>query len=251
MAALLLGSKRWVIPFTFVCLVLGAMLGIQVHTQRLRGDTMIGRETSAMVGMLTRNEAQVREQQEEIQQLRARLTEYEKEASSEKGLTRLMSQELHAARIALGIVEVKGPGIVLEISDSTMRVSNDQFGGQELLVVHDFDLLQVANELWCAGAEAVSLNGQRLVTGSAIACSARLIEVNGVTVGSPFVFQAIGDKEKMISALNIRDGVLDRLRAVQFPVKLTPKDSVVIPAIAVAPKYTYAQPVEKKEEAAK
>jgi uncharacterized protein YlxW (UPF0749 family) len=245
MAVLLAANKRWVIPFTFVCLVLGAMLGIQVHTQRLRGDTMVGRETSALVGMLTRNEAQVGEQQEEIQQLRARLTEYEKEASSEKGLTRLMSEELHTARIALGVVEVKGPGIVLQISDSTMRAS-DEIGGQDVYVIHDFDLLQIANELWCAGAEAVSLNGQRLITGSSIACSARLIEVNSVTVGSPFTFQAIGDRDKLISALNIRDGVLDRLRVLQFPVKLTPKDSVAIPPISVTPKYTYARPVEKE-----
>lgn len=230
---------------TFVCLVLGSMLGIQMRTQKLRGDTMIGRETSALVGMLTRNEEQVSQQQQEIAQLRTRLSQYEKEAASEKGLTKLMSQELRSARIALGVVEVKGPGIVLEISDSTMRES-DGSGAQEIYVIHDFDLLQIANELWCAGAEAVSLNGQRLITGSAIACSHSLIAVNGLTIGSPFVFQAIGDKDKLVSALNIRDGVLDRLRVLQFPVKLTPKDEVTIPAIAVTPKYTYARPVEKE-----
>ena len=43
MAALLAGNKRWVIPFTFVCLVLGGMLGVQVHTQQLRGATVVGR----------------------------------------------------------------------------------------------------------------------------------------------------------------------------------------------------------------
>jgi uncharacterized protein YlxW (UPF0749 family) len=230
---------------TFVCLVLGAMLGIQLRTQRLRGDTMVGRETSALVGMLARNEQQVTQQQQEIQQLRARLAQYEKEAASEKGLAKLMSQELRTARIALGVVEVKGPGIVLEISDSTMRV-DDEPGGLDVYVVHDFDLLRIANELWCAGAEAVSLNDQRLITGSPIACSARLIAVNGVTIGSPFVFHAIGDKDKLVSALNIRDGVLDGLRVLQFPVKLTPKDEVTVPAISVTPKYSYARPVEKE-----
>ncbi len=243
--AVLAGSKRWVIPFTFVCLVLGAMLGIQIRTARLRGDTVVGRETSALVGMLTSNEAQLAQQREEIQQLRARLGAYEKEASSEKGLTRLMREELNTARVALGTVEVKGPGIVLEISDSTMRAS-DEAGGQDVYVIHDFDLLQIANELWCAGAEAVSLNGQRLITGSAIACSSRLIEVNRATVGSPFIFQAIGNRDNMVSALSIRDGVLDRLRVLQFPVKLTPKEVVVVPPITVTPKYEYARPAEKE-----
>jgi uncharacterized protein YlxW (UPF0749 family) len=247
MAVLVTGGKRWIIPMTFVCLVLGAMLGIQVHSQQLRGATEVGRQTSALVGMLSRNELQVEQQKQEIEKLRARLAEYEREAASEKGFARLMTEELATSRIALGTVAVRGPGVVLEISDSTMRTSND-FGGADVYVIHDFDLLQIANELWCAGAEAVSLNGQRLITGSAIACSARLIEVNKVTVASPFVFQAIGDKQKLMAALNIRDGVLDRLRVLQFPVKLTPKDEIVIPPISVTPKYDFAQPVKEKKQ---
>ena len=238
-------GKRWVAPMTVVCLVLGGMLGIQVHSQQLRGASQVGRQTSALVGMLTRNEAQVEQQKEEIELLRGRLAEYETEAASEKGLTRIMQEELHTSRIALGTVAVKGPGVELELSDSTMRAGGD-FGAQDVYVIHDFDLLQIANELWCAGAEAVSINGQRLLTGSAIACSARLIEINKITVASPYVFKAIGDKDKLMSALNIRDGVLDRLRVLQFPVKLTPKDEVVIPPISVPPKYEHAQPVEKE-----
>ncbi|HUU53363.1 MAG TPA: DUF881 domain-containing protein [Armatimonadota bacterium] len=230
---------------TVVCLVLGGMLGVQVHTQQLRGATQVGRQTSALVGMLTRNEAQVEQQQEEIERLRGVLSEYEREAASEKGLTRLMQEELHTTRIALGTVAVKGPGVELELSDSTMRAGGG-FGDQDVYVIHDFDLLQVANELWCAGAEAVSINGQRLLAGSPIACSARLIEVNKVTVASPFKFKAIGDRDKLMSALNIRDGVLDRLRVLQFPVKLMPKEEVVIPPISVPPKYEHAQPVGKE-----
>jgi len=240
-------GRRWVIPMTVVCLVLGGMLGIQVHSQRLRGASQVGRQTSALVGMLTRNSAQVEQQNEEIERLRGLLTEYEKEAAGEKELARIMQEELHTSRIALGTVAVKGPGVELELSDSTMRAGGN-FGEQDVYVVHDFDLLQIANELWCAGAEAVSINGQRLLTGSAIACSARLIEINKITVASPYVFTAIGDKGKLMSALNIRDGVLDRLRVLQFPVKLTPKDEVVIPPISVPPKYEHAQPVEKESK---
>jgi uncharacterized protein YlxW (UPF0749 family) len=239
-------TGEWVVPLTVVCLVLGGLLGVQVHTQSLRGETQVGRQTSALVGMLTASEARLEEQQQEIERLRGRITEYEDLASSEKGLARLMSEELRLARIALGLVPVTGSGIELTLGDSTMR-SDGGFGGQEVYVVHDFDLVQIANELWAAGAEAVSLNGQRLITGSAITCSARLIRVNNVTIASPFTFLAIGDKEKLISALNIRDGVLDRLRVLQFQVKLTPQGQIVIPPIPFTPEYEYAQPVEKEE----
>jgi uncharacterized protein YlxW (UPF0749 family) len=195
--------------------------------------------------MLTRNEAQVEEQREEIELLRARLAEFEQEAANEKGLARLLQEELQTSRIALGTVAVKGPGVVVEVSDSTARTGGG-LGGQESFVVHDFDLLQIANELWCAGAEAVSLNGQRLTTGRGISCSGRLIVVNNVTIGGPFVFKAIGDRDKLISALNIRGGALDRLRYVQFGVRLTPMNEIVIPPVTVTPKYVHAEPVEKE-----
>ena len=238
-------GNQWVVPMTVVCLVLGGMLGIQVHSQQLRGASQVGRQTSALVDMLTRSAAQVEQQQEEIERLRGLVAEYEKEAAGEKGVARIMQEELHTSRIALGTVAVKGPGVEMELSDSTMRAGGE-FGAQDLYVIHDFDLLQIANEMWSAGAEAVSINGQRLLTGSAIACSARLIAINNITIASPYVFKAIGDKDKLMSALNIRDGVLDRLRVLQFPVKLTPKDEVVIPPIAVAPKYEHARPLEKE-----
>ncbi len=238
-------GKRWVFPLALVCLVLGAMLGVQVHTQRVRGETQVGRQTSALVGMLTRNDAQVEQQREEIELLRARLAEYEQEAADEKGLARLLQEELRTSRIGLGTVAVKGPGVVIEVSDSTVRTGGG-LGGEESFVVHDFDLLQIANELWCAGAEAVSLNGQRLTVGSGISCSARLIEVNNVTVGSPFIFKAIGDRDKLVSALSMRGGVLDALRVLQFGVKLTPENEIVIPPVTVTSKYELAQPVEKE-----
>jgi len=235
-----MGGKRWILPLTAVCLVLGGMLGVQVHSQQQRGETQVGRQTSALVGMLTRNEAQAEQQREEIERLRGTLAEYEKEAASEKGLARLLQEELRTSRLSLGTVAVRGPGIELEVSDSTMR------GPDEVYVIHDLDLLQIVNELLCAGAEAISVNGQRLTGNTAIVCSGRLIEVNNVTVGTPFVFKAIGDKDKLISALNARGGVLDGLRILQFPVKLQPSDQLVIPPVAVTPRYQYAQPVEKE-----
>lgn len=240
------GGSRWPIALTMVCLVLGGLIGVQVHTKQLQGATQVGRQTSALVGMLTQGQAQLEEQKAEIERLREKVTRYEEDASGERGLAQLMSEELRNNRIALGLLSVKGPGVELVLGDSTMK-GDDGIGGQDAFVIHDFDLLQIANELWAAGAEAVSLNGQRLSAGSAITCSGRLIEVNKVAIASPFTLLAIGDRGNLTSALNIRDGALDRLRVLQFQVNLTPKDEVVIPAIAVAPKYEHASPAPKEE----
>ena len=240
------GGSQWLTALTVVCLVLGGLLGVQVHTKQLQGARQVGRQTSALVGMLTLKEAQVEEREAEIERLREKVSRYEEDAASERGLVQLMSEELRSNRIALGLLSVRGPGIELVLGDSTMEV-DDGIGGQDAFVIHDFDLLQIANELWAAGAEAVSLNEQRLSTGSAITCSGRLIEVNKVPIASPFAFLAIGDRDNLTSALSIRDGALDRLRVLEFQVELTPEDEIVIPAIAVAPKYEHASPALKEE----
>jgi len=221
-------------------------VGVQVRTQALRGETVVGRQTSALVGMLTATQAQVNQQSKEIERLRTQVAKYEKEAASERGLTRLVNEELQNSRIALGLTPVKGPGIELQLGDSTMRPPSTA-GPQDIWVIHELDLITLTNELWAAGAEAMALNGQRLGPRSAIKCSGRLIQVDGVTIPSPFTFLAIGDKSRLMSALNIRGGVLDGLRLVQFQVKLTPKDEIVLPPVAIAPKYQYARPVTQEQ----
>jgi uncharacterized protein YlxW (UPF0749 family) len=235
-------GKAWVLPVSGVCLVLGGLLGVQVHTQQSRGDMEAGRRSTALISMFSSSRAQLDLQTKEIERLRSQLAKYEKEAVSEKGAGALVTKELENSRIALGLVPVKGPGIELELGDSTIR-KEAEVGGQDIYMIHDFDLLQVANELWAAGAEAVALNGQRLVSGSAIRCSGPLIQVNNTPIASPFRFLAIGNKENLMSALNMRGGVLDPLRWGKFQVKLTPRDEVIIPAVAIAPKHEYAKPV--------
>jgi uncharacterized protein YlxW (UPF0749 family) len=239
-------GKAWTLPVAGVCLVLGALLGIQTHTQQLRGATEVGRRSSALVGMLTNSEAQLAAQAKEIEQLRSQLGKFEKEAMSDKGVTQRVYEEMQTNRVALGLLPVKGPGIELELGDSTMRRDSSEAGSQDIYLIHDYDLREVANELWAAGAEAVSLDNQRLVTGSAIRCSGPLIQVNNTTIPSPFVFHVIGNKDNLVSALNIRDGVLDRLRWAKFQVRLDKKDDVAVPAIAIAPKFKYAQPVAEE-----
>jgi len=245
MADLLRGGRHWLLAITGICLVLGALLGLQIKTQVVRGETQVGRRTGALVAMLGETRAQVEKQNQEIEHLRVQVAKYEKEASSDKGLTRLVSEELQNSRSALGVLPMKGPGVELTLDDSTMKVG-EGVGEQDLFVLHDFDLIQIANELWAAGAEAVSLNGQRMVTGSAVTCSGRLIQVNKMTVSAPFVFLAIGNKDNLMSALSIRDGTLDRLRRLEFGVKLIPKEEVLVPAIAIAPQYHYAKPALKE-----
>ncbi len=108
-------------------------------------------------------------------------------------------QDLRFYGLAGGYVDAEGPGVEIIINDSTREIGfwddpND-------LLVHDLDLLLVINDLKVAGAEMISVNGQRIVDTSAVTCSGYTVRINGQFYATPFVIRAIGDGSRMSAAL--------------------------------------------------
>ncbi len=239
------GRERWLLPLSGILLVMGALLGVQVHTQMAQPDALTTRRTSAIAEIFHSSQEQVQSQKTEIDGLRRQLAKYEQEAAEGRGdFPKLLSEQLQADKMSLGLIPLHGPGILFEVGDATARPSSDAgLGDIDPFIVHDSDLALAVNELWANGAEAISLNGQRLVSGSAIVCSGRLVQVNREIIPSPFVFTVIGDPKTLISGLSMPSGLLDQFRLCNFKLKVTRQADVVVPAIAVQPKFKFARPV--------
>ena len=109
----------------------------------------------------------------------------------------------------IGLTEVTGPGIVFTVSDSDID-PNTVIDSSKLLV-HDSDILKIVNELKNAGAEAISINGQRIILTTSIICGGNIINVNGERIGSPFEIKAIGSPEALAN-LSRPGGWLSKLR---------------------------------------
>ena len=97
-------------------------------------------------------------------------------------------------------------------------------------LIHDRDIRDVVNELRAAGAEAVTVNGQRITVSSSIRCAGPIVLINQDEMATPFIIQAIGDPDKLLSALNIRNGVLDQIRTFGSDMAHAEKKSVAAPA---------------------
>jgi uncharacterized protein YlxW (UPF0749 family) len=112
--------------------------------------------------------------------------------------------ELAAAEQGAGTVAVTGPGLLVTLADAEPDADSDPVGGQSATdpngLVHDGDLQLVVNALWAAGAEAISINGQRLGPTSAIrfAGEAVLVDFNPVT--NPYEVSAVGDPDRLRAA---------------------------------------------------
>ena len=95
-------------------------------------------------------------------------------------------------------------------------------------MVHDYDLIFVVNELFNAGAEAISINGVRIVSTSGITCAGNIIKINDEKVGTPFKIKAIGSKDMLYGSLKRSGGYLDNLESAGVEVDVVRKDSITI-----------------------
>ena len=155
-----------------------------------------------------------------------------------------LENEIKDGNKVLGLSEVTGNGLIITIDDNQDISLNNWLADPNLLLVHDTDLISVVNELKNAGAEAISINEQRLITTSAIECDGNIIKVNGEKVGAPFTIKAIGLPEVLINVDRF-GGYLDYLRDTRYlkvsVERMTDKKTITIPKYTGIIKFQYAE----------
>lgn len=164
--------------------------------------------------------------------------EQERENSTENNSVLVEKEEaIKQGNKMIGITEVTGPGVIVTLSDSKNDVSTALNASD--LIVHDADILSVINELKNAGAEAISINDQRLVPTSSIVCGGNIIEINKEKVGAPFIIKAIGLPEQL-AALSRPGGYLEYLKRDTVGVELKKSNNITIPKYTGVITYKYA-----------
>ena len=150
------------------------------------------------------------------------------------------SAALATIRDRMGLVAAEGPGLVVTLDDSSERVSPS--GNLNDLVIHSQDVQAVANGLWGAGAEALAVNGQRVVPTSAILCVGNTLLINGTVHSPPFRFSAVGAD---LHGAFMRDALVERLAddADRFGLgfKVEDKEKVSVPAYTGTSKVRFAR----------
>ena len=141
----------------------------------------------------------------------------------------------------IGLTDVTGPGVIITLSDSKKDTSTVL--NPSSLLVHDVDILSVVNELKNAGAEAISINDQRLVTTTSISCGGNIIDINGEKVGAPFVIKAIGLPEQL-AGLSRPGGYLEILKDASVGAELKKSNNITIPKYTGVINYQYVKVVK-------
>lgn len=160
-----------------------------------------------------------KEAQEQYEEKNSKLEEYKAKQESTEESSKLIEEELERTNMYLGKTDVQGTGIEINIkSDSS---EDADFTAEDLLTIVDY--------LKLAGAEAISVNDERIINTSDIAyISNSIIFVNQQRILAPYVIKAIGDSTKLESTLLGNGGYVELLNNIGFDVSINKKDKITI-----------------------
>lgn len=212
------------VALTLICMLLGVIIGVQYNTVKKQNSQTENQR-------LTELTATLKKVQDENKALEAHLEEKEKiikdyETGQNYGATiSNLQSELEQLRLFSGLTEVQGAGIVVTMNDSSTKKGSDS----NAYLVHAEDILSVINELNVGGAEAISINGQRIVGKTSVSCAGSIVMVNGERVAAPFEILAVGDGDILQSALKFPGGVVDNLAPWGIEITIRKEANVVVP----------------------
>lgn len=222
-----------------VCFVFGLILSIQFRTtQNLAPDLDIRR-----VADLTREIKHISKERDLLQTRAAKLRSNLAIGQTTK------EKELVEARLRAGYLPVKGPGIEVILNDSPKVLEPGE--DPNLYLVHDEDLLNVLNAIKGAGAEAISVNDERILATTEVTCAGTTILTGANKLVPPFIIRAIGNSEAMQKTLSVKGGVLESLKFWDLRVELKKQAEITIPGFSGGEQFYYVKPLEegKKDEA--
>lgn len=234
----MLDKKIISIILGIMCFVLTLGIFVQVRTVTNSNSTVSQNyEENNLRAEVLKYKERYENKYAELEDAEKELEEARQESTKNNSELEEKETQIKEGKKILGMTDVTGPGVIITLSDSK-KDANSVLNPNELLV-HDGDVLSVINELKNAGAEAISINNQRIVPTTSISCGGNIIEINGEKVGAPFVIKAIGLPEQL-SALDRPRGYLDVLRDHSIGAELKQTNSITIPKYTGVISYKYA-----------
>ena len=237
--------RTWWMTLFLLCAILGAMLALSVRTQQAAVHTAAVTTSDILM-------KQVNDLQRTATAQQAQINKYENGVSSSSAQTRALSADLKSAKFAACLTAVQGPGVEVTLTDSKKPFPGGLPPGlTPPNIIHDTDINATVNELKAAGAEAISVNDQRVGAVTPIRCAGPTVFVNNTAQTPPYVIKAIGKPLTLETALNLPGGEADQVRnfdKAMFTVQLA--KHLVIPAGNGVLQPQYALPVPPEKSAA-
>jgi len=227
-----------------VSLVLGILITAQLRSKPAQPPVDSDYPRQVAAATIERLESEQTTLKQEIADLRQQISVQQKEAAKNKSTFTEISNSLKQEQTTAGLTALVGQGVKVVLDDSTVKtipVGEDPAN----YLVHEYDLRDVVNVLWANGAEAIGLNGERIVGTTSIYCVGSTILVNDTRMSPPYTFYAIGDPAKLAAAVQDEVAlpeILRRVRVYEVQFSVEQSAEVKVPAFNGTMRLKYAQP---------
>lgn len=217
-----LNKERKIMAVTIglVCVLLMAVMFAQFRT--VEKTDIAGIENAReeeLQTMIASWKTKYEETTQKIEETTSKINEYKTKAQSIQETEELLDSELAQTNMLVGKTDVTGQGVIITLEDN----QNKQ--------IEDTDFIYLINELKLAGAEAISINGKRIVNMSDVVLVNDIILVNGERVTSPYIVKAIGDQKYLTSSLSVKNsGYIDKYTSYGKTVSMTTDSNIRINA---------------------
>ncbi|CAL9320139.1 DUF881 domain-containing protein [Streptomyces sp. SudanB182_2057] len=207
---------------------LGFGLAVQVASNSDTDSALRGARQEDLVRILDELDSRTQRLEDEKQGLEKQRQELQSSSDQAAEARRQTAEKARQLGILAGTVAAQGPGITMTIEDTKGTVKADM-------------LLDAIQELRAAGAEAIQVNGVRVVAETYFADSDRSVSVDGNKINAPYRFRVIGKPQDLEPALNIPGGVVQTLKKEQATVTVERSDKIVVDALRRAERPDYAR----------
>ncbi len=210
-------------------LLFGLGLGLAIQVRSTSDDSALrGARQEDLVRILDEVDDRTQRLEDEKQRLDDQRTELENSSDQAEEARKQTLEKERQLGILAGTVAAQGPGITLTITDPARAVAPDM-------------LLDAIQELRAAGAEAIQVNGVRVVANTYFSGDAGDVQVDGKKIEAPYEFTVIGKPQDLEPALNIPGGVVQTLEKEQATVLVERSDDIVVDALRPAQRPDYAR----------
>lgn len=218
-------KKSWSIVAGLLCMILATAITVQVRTMKKESsEVSLGFASDTLKDSLLSWKEKSENAEKELADSTKQLEDARNASTADNDETKAKKEQLEKNNMLMGLTDVEGDGIVVTIKDS---ISSNPSEDLNSYLVHDGDIREIVSELENAGAEAIEINGQRVVSSTCIVCAGNIISVNGEKVNSPFVIKAIGNQESLYS-ITRPGGYLQILQSATIPAEVKKESNITI-----------------------
>lgn len=185
-----------------VCMLIGILIATQLRAQQTASSALKAATETDLTEIVSNLNGEVSMLRAEAADLRLQLFKTERQSSSSRETLEDSFKNLNNLRIIAGVTKVRGSGIKVLVTDEQNSLNS-------------YDLIDIVNELRIGGAEAISINGIRVVASTGIEQGQDAIFIDQKNIAQPYEVLAIGEPELLNDALVIAGGIRDKLTSLE------------------------------------